>query len=156
MVMFKGFRATAHLSEQLGDERFAALISSDNTGKVKKFCDELIANGITTTITIGDRTYDLLGFLKGDEESVKGDVMVKRAKKMGANSGQDDGQYLLDHQAEIPEALRGKVAFIFTDWRRPGDSRHVAFVGWRGGCWSRHWDWLGDDWHGFGRLLRRK
>ena len=111
---------------------------------------------VSTTMTIGDRTYEILGFLRGDEKSVPGSVMVERAKEMQANLGQDDGQYLLDHQEEIPQALRGKVVFVFPDWRRPGDPGCVACVDWRGNRWVQDWYWLDCVWYDIDRVLRRK
>ena len=155
-TMFKGFRAMSHLLEQLGDERFAVLIDSGNTGKVKCFCDTLVKDALPTTMTIGDRTYDILGFLRGDEKYVKGDVMVARVVEMGANLGKEDGQYLLDHQDEIPVALRGKVVFVFTDWRHPGSSEGVYYVYWDDDRWVRYWRWLARDFRGYCRVLRRK
>lgn len=124
-------------------EAFARLASADGESELEKIAEQvanLIAkDALPTEITVGDRTYELLGFLEGDEKSVKGDVMVARAKKMNANSGQDDGQYLLDHQAEIPESLWGKVVFVFTDWRHPDYSGRVACVRWRGDRWIPFW-----------------
>ena len=110
----------------------------------------------TKTLTVGDRTYEILGFLRGDEKSVSGSVMVERAKEMQANLGQKDGQYLLDHQEEIPEALRGKVVFVFPDWRRPDDPESVAYVTWDGHRWVQDWRWLGRDFDDRARVLRRK
>ena len=154
------FRKLAHLQEQLGEDRFNALISSDNTGKVKDFCDTLIAknpNTLPTEIKVGDRTYEILTFLKDGEERIIGHEMVKRAKEMNAHLGQDDGQYLLDHQQDIPESLRGKVCFVFTDWRRPDDSGRVFYVYWDDGRWVGCWCWLGRGyWHVRDRVLRRK
>ena len=111
---------------------------------------------VSTTMTIADRTYEILGFLRGDEQSVAGSVMVERAKEMQANLGQDDGQYLLDHQEEIPEAFRGKVVFVFPDWRNPDSPEGVACVCWGGGRWLRRWLWLGGGFRDRCRLLRRK
>lgn len=150
------FRKLAHLQEQLGEERFKALISSDNTGKVKEFCDGLLKSAMPTEIAVGDRVYEILSFLKKGESCVTGHTMVERAFGMNANLGEDDGQYLLDHQDGIPVALRGKVVFVFTDWRHPFDSSDVLFVYWRDGRWVRDWAWLGDDWNDNGRVLRRK
>lgn len=155
--MFKGFRAMAHLLEQLGDERFAALIDSGNTGKVKEFCDALVKDALPSEMTVGGRTYDILGFHRG-EEYVKGDLMVSRAKEMNAHLGQNDGQHLLDNQQDIPAALRGKVAFVFTDWRHPDDPGNVYYVCWHEGSerWVKDWSWLDSDWHDDCRVLRRK
>lgn len=109
-----------------------------------------------TEMTIAGRTYEILGLLRGDEQSVPGSTMVERAKDMNANLGKDDGEFLLKHQQEIPVALRGKVAFVFTDWRIPDDPGHVAYVDWNGSRWVRNWRWLGRDWRGDDRVLRRK
>lgn len=149
-------RELAHLQEQLGEEKFAALISSENTGKVTKFCDELVQSSIPTTMTVGGRTYEILGFLGGDEKSVSGHTMVKRAKEKQAHLGKDDGQHLLDHQEEIPAALRGKIVFVFTDWRDPDYSECVACVSWDDDRWVQYWDWIVHDWGGGDRVLRRK
>ena len=158
MSKIEGFRAMAHPLEQLGDERFAALIDSANTGKVKDFCDQLLKDAIPTSMTIGDRTYDILGFLRGNETSVGGHTMVERAKEMNAHHGEDDGQYLLDNQQDIPEILRGKVIFVFTDWRPLGFPE--AFYGvdwdWDSRQWVQRWFWLIDRWVDRVRVLRRK
>ena len=151
------FRKLAHLVEQLGDDRFAALIDSGNTGKVKEFCGQLLKDALPTTMTIADRTYDILGFLKEEDGgSVVGTTMVVRAKEMSAHLGEDDGQHLLDHQEDIPIALRGKVVFVFTDWRHPDDSGDVAFVRWGGARWVRRWYSLDYVWFISDRVLRRK
>lgn len=155
-------RSAAHLQRELGDELFSALVSSDNTGKVRDFAETLMKPIVPavailpTEMTVGNVTYEILSFLKEGEESVKGNVMVERAKEMNANLGQEDCQHILNHQSDIPSELRGKALFVFTDWRRPGDSEGVAYVGWNGGRWVQNWYWLGDDWYGNVRVLRRK
>ena len=150
------FRKLAHLAEQLGEQRFSALIDSANTGKVREFCDDLLKSALPTEIVVAGRTYEILGFLREGEEYVDGHTMVERAKEMDAHLGEDDGQHLLDNQQDIPAALRGKVVFVFTDWRRPGDSGGVYCVCWSGDHWFRNWDWLGFGWRGSDRVLRRK
>ena len=114
-------------------------------------------NSLLIEITIGDRTYEILGFLRGEETLVVGYTMVDRAKEMNAHLGQDDGEYILKHQDEIPASLRGKVVFVFTDWRHPDSPERVYCVYWHDGRWVRHWSWLDDDgWVGDVRFLRRK
>ncbi|RJR31487.1 hypothetical protein C4569_02020 [Candidatus Parcubacteria bacterium] len=117
-----------------------------------------IAEGtLPTEMTIAGRTYEIVDFLqKEDKGSVVGHTMVERAKELNANLGEDDAQYLLDHQEEIPEALRGKVVFVFPGWRGPDDPGCVAYVYWRGDRWVRYWRWLDGDFYGYYRLLRRK
>lgn len=117
---------------------------------------EIVEGCLPITMTVGGRTYEILGFLEGDENSVVGHKMVERAKEMSAHLGEDDGQHILEHQEDIPEALRGKVVFAFTDWRRPDGSDCVADVGWDGGRWRQDWDWLDDAFDSRYRVLRRK
>ncbi len=153
--------SAAHLRRELGEELFKALVSSDNTGKVRTFAQSLVnaaSDRLPTELTLGDRTYEILGFLKPGETSVKGDVMVQRAKEMNAHLGKEDGQWFLDHQDDIPESLRGKVAFVFTDWRYPDASRDVYYVFWHDASrrWFRHWHHLPSLWLDLDRLVRRK
>ena len=148
-------RSTAHLQKELGNDLFNVLISSDNTAAVREFAAKL-AGILPTTVTIVGRTYDILGLLREGEDYVKGDTMVTRAKEMTADLGQDEGEYLLAHQDEIPAALRGKAAFVFTAWRHPDDSGSVAYVCWSGDRWVQGWGWLSSDFSGGCRVLRRK
>ncbi len=151
------------LFDELSKEEREVLFDENNTKKVKEFCKTLIASksekadSLPTEMTIGDRTYEILGFLKEGEKSIVGHEMIKRVKEMNAHLGQDDGQYLLDHQQDIPESLRGKVYFAFTDWRHPDNSGRISSVCWYGGRWIRDWYWLDDGyWYGRDRVLRRK
>ena len=118
---------------------------------------DLKEGALPTTMTIAGRTYEILDFLREDDKgSVVGHTMVSRAKEMKAGLGQDDGRHLLDHQEEIPGVLRGKVVFVFTDWRRPGSAENVACVIWDGYRWVQDWRWLDGGFSGGCRLLRRK
>ena len=148
--------AVAHLQREIGDELFAALVSSDHTETVRKFATTLVKSVLPIEMTIGGRTYEILSFLRGDEKFVVGHIMVERAKEMNAHLGKDDYDHLLKHQEEIPVALRGKVYFVFTDYRRPGCSGRVCDVCWAGGRWVQDRYWLGLDWNDRGRVLRRK
>ena len=111
---------------------------------------------LPTTMTISDRTYEILTLHKDGETYVKSDIMVERAVEMNANLGKDDGQHLLDHQDEIPVALRGKVVFVFTDWRHPGVPGRVYCVYWSGSRWVEGWSWFDSDFYEHCRVLRRK
>ena len=148
--------SVAHLQREIGDEAFNALISSDNTEAVRQFAQGLVKKALPTEMTVGGRTYDILGFLEVGETSVVGHTMVGRAKKMNANLGQDDGEHILKHQDDIPTSLQGKVIFVFTDWRHPDFPEFAYCVYWDGGQWVRDWGWLGGSWDGHDRLLRRK
>ena len=112
-------------------------------------------DALPTEMTVGGRTYEILSFLWEDEKSVPGPTMVARVKEMSANLGKDDGQFLLDNQQNIPVAWRGKVVFVFMDWRSPAYPGRVACVCCGGDRWVRDWYWL-DDFNGFARVLRRK
>jgi len=149
-------RSASHLQREIGDELFAALVNSDNTEAVKRFAETLIKSALPTEMTVGGRVYEILSFLREGETSVRGDVMVSRAKEMNAHLGKEDCKFLLAHQDEIPSALRGKIVFVFPDWRDPGAREDVAGLDWGGDGWHRDWDWLDGGWRGSARLLRRK
>jgi len=151
------FRKLAHLLEQLGEERFGVLISSDNTGKVKAFCDQLIKDSIPIKMTIGGRIYEILSYLHNSENSVDGHTMIERAKEMNAHLGQDDAQHLLNHQQDIPTSLQGGMTFVFTDWRDPDCPDDICFVFWHKDRWIQSWRQLNYGvWYGSGVVLRRK
>ncbi len=108
-------------------------------------------------MTVGGVTYEVVSCLKEGEESVDGDVMMERAWEMKANLGQDDGEFILAHQDEIPVAFRDKIEFVFPNWRsRRFPSEIVICVEWEGDHWEENQGWLEDDWCDFVRLLRRK
>ncbi len=111
---------------------------------------------LPTEITVGGVTYEVLSFLREGETSVRGDVMVERAKEMRANLGEEDGQRFLEHWQDIPPVLDGEVEFIFTDWRKPDDREGVVCVRWFGDRWVQSWDWLDLGWVNSCRVLRRK
>ncbi len=150
------FRALAHLQEELGEERWQALISSDNTGKVKKFCDELLKP--PTEISVGACVYDILSW----DGSPHGEGVVAWVNETGVNLGEKEGLYVLTHQDGIPVCFRGKVTFVFTDWKhRDPDGRIAGVYGitWdnRRECWIEKWYLLADRWPGSAfKALRRK
>lgn len=136
--------SVAHLRREIGNDEFDALISSDNTEAVRQFAQELVEKSLPKEMTVGGRTYDILGFLQGGEKPVKGDVMVNRAETLNANLGQDDGEHILKYQNEIPVVLRGKVAFVFTGWHYSGDFKDVVSYIFYGNSkqWTQTWDTL--------------
>jgi hypothetical protein len=118
-----------------------------------------ILSTLPTEMTIAGRTYEILSFLKEGEKSVYGGVMVERAKEMNAHLGQEDCEFLLAHQNEIPPALRGEIEFVFPDLRGrdPAEDREfVACLGSDDGGWYQGQPWLAGVWDDRVRLLRRK
>lgn len=156
--MFEGFRAMAHLLEQLGEEQFAALIDSGNTGKVKDLCDTLIMEALPTEMIINGCAYDILGIFQEDDRLRLLDSyqLVNRAKDMSAHLGRDDGRNLLDHQDEIPVVFRDWIVFVFTDWRHLIQSECIHIVYWGGDRWCETWRRADFLWDRYYHVLRRK
>jgi hypothetical protein len=148
--------SAARLRRELGEELFTALVSSNNTAAVRELAEKLVKAALPTEMTVGGRSYDILGILEGEEKSVLGHTMVGRAKEKRAHNGRKERGHLLKHQTEIPAALRGKVVFVFTDDRHPADLEYVYCVCWDGGRWVESWGWLGIHWGDHVRVLRRK
>lgn len=96
-----------------------------------------------------------ISFLKGKESSINGEEMVCRAVKLDANFGQEDAEYLLEHQDEIPTELRGLyLVFSGTIWRGAFGFRYVPYLGWDDGRWVLGFYWLDVGWDSRGRLVR--
>ena len=147
-------RSVSHLQRELGDKLFSALINSDNTGKVREFCESLRA--LPTEITLGGHTYELLSVLQDGEHRVTGDIVVERAAEMKANTGREDARQLYRNIKDIPKELRGRVCIAFLDWRSESDSREVYCYRWVDGRWIHEEHDLEADWFPSTRVLRRK
>jgi len=133
----------------------------DPSGWKEKKCETGFNASILTMEDIGPekRSFEACAFLLDGETSVIGHTMIERTAGMsGKACGQDDGQYLLDNQQDIPSEFR-KFYLVVQDWRHPDGSDDVCYLYWGGYSrqWFRDWDWLGGgDWSGDGRVLRRK
>jgi len=100
-------------------------------------------------------SLELIPFLKDKETSIKGEELVKRAKKLKANLGQYHAEYLLEHQEDIPEDWRDYyIVFPGTIWRGSVGFRNVSFLYWGGSDWSLRFAWLDHVFASFVRLLR--
>lgn len=107
-------------------------------------------------LTLGEREYELVPFLESGKILVSGDEMVHRADKLDANSGEEDGRFILQYQVEIPAELREKIAMVFTAWRDPGNPRRVAYSCWDVRQWVQGWCTIDIHWVGRNRLVRRR
>lgn len=102
------------------------------------------------------RDLELVPFLRAGESSIRGYDLIGRARyEIAADYGQEDAEFILDHQDEIPEGFR-KFYLVFprTVWRDPGGDLIVACMHWDGGRWFLFWSWLGLGFSSLGRLLR--
>lgn len=98
---------------------------------------------------------ELASFLLKGESYIQGEELVERAKKMQANLGQRQAEYLLDHQNEIPEEWRQYyLVFPGTIWRAHYGLRRVPCLGWLGERWFLGFHWLGRRFGSNDRLLR--
>jgi|SRR3989338_3241729 len=99
---------------------------------------------------------ELVPFLKKGESSIGGEELVRRARaELDANCGQEDAEFLLEHQKEIPEEFRQfYLIFTGTVWGGSGGGRDVAYLFFDGERWCLDFHWLGLDFHSGGRLLR--
>ena len=123
-----------------------------------------LLNDLPTTMTLGGKTYEILSLNMTEEEKnkeyyypeIRGFESLMRAKEMGANFGEIDGEHILEHQEEIPAALRGKVIFIFPRWQKFGLSKATLhFIKWHYNSWYLDWRYV----RGFGgrdRVVRRQ
>ncbi len=100
---------------------------------------------------------ELVPFLKEREVSTNGEEMVRRARvELNANYGQEDVEWLLKHQDEIPaEFQKYYLVFTGTVWQDSDDGhRIVPCLNWSGGRWRLYFSWLGIGWRSDNRLVR--
>lgn len=95
----------------------------------------------------------------GDGENITGEEFLRRSKERGGTRrlGLQAANAFVREQAKIPEALRGKVVFVF-DGDVVEDSlgdRRVPVVCWCDGQWVQGWCLFDDDyWRRRGRPVR--
>ena len=120
-----------------------------------------INNSLPTEMKIGDRIYEVLRFLNEGENYLESRGHLReRAKELNAHLGKEDGQYLLEHQEDIPiEFQKEGFAFLFTNWHGwPSKVHRVAWLD-KLGCWRVFDECLDSSYHDgnyYRRLLRRK
>lgn len=143
--------ATPDGEETLG--KIAVLIASSYSGLLPKGWTVL-----EDTEGLGEfevRDLELVPILEGEEESVSGPEMRKRAKAKDANLSLKDGQRILDHQDEIPEECRPYwISLAGTLVRGRGGRLRVPGLDWNGGRWHLRFHWLGRGWYSRARFVR--
>jgi len=93
---------------------------------------------------------ELLSFLKLGEGPITANKLTKRAKELRANATEQDAQYLLAHQEEIPVEAQNFI-LVFP----VGKLRFVAYLSRYGRRWHLHHSWDGDLFGDNARLVRR-
>ena len=99
------------------------------------------------------KNLKFITFLESGELYINSITMCQRAVTLKGNLGLVDGQYLFDHQNEIPKEMRGKY-IVLPGTLLPdsdGDLR-VACLDWGGGCWVPCFGWFVNVWGGGGRF----
>lgn len=80
---------------------------------------------------------DIIGlpFLKDGEDHIGGEEMLVRSRSL-ACYGQEDAEWLLDHQDQIPVELRQfYLVFPRTVWKYRGGDRFIPCLDWYGSEW---------------------
>lgn len=74
---------------------------------------------------------ELVTFLKEGEILIGGEELVRRARtELNANYSQEDAEWLLDHQDEIPEEFQNfYLLFTATVWKHYGH-RYIPYMDW--------------------------
>ncbi len=115
---------------------------------------ELLEHKPRTITAVSD--LKLVPFLRDNEKLIRGYDLISRARyELDANYGQEDAEFLLEHQEEIPAEFRQfYLPFTATIWRQPDGDLFVAYLNFRGGRWGLGWGRLGGGFVAGGRLLR--
>ncbi len=111
---------------------------------------------LPSEMTVGGITYEFVAFLREGEKMVNGDTVVERAEEMNAHLGPVDGKHLLKYQRDIPEILKNKVYFVFTDWYFSGNPPDLCCIYCLGDFWVEDRKCVDEYFLGDAQLLRRK
>ena len=113
----------------------------------------LIENTVRRITSVRDT--ELVSFLKNGEVFINGEEMLRRARvEFDANCGQEDAEYLLKHEAKIPEEFSLYYpVFPGTVWQDSGHSL-VPYLLWDGERWILSFGWLWGVWSSRARLVR--
>ena len=114
-------------------------------------------------LTVGDRVYEILKVLQEGDGLITGQEMARMAEQEGANLGQEDAEYILEHQKEISDGMND-LCFYFPGWRHPDGQGSIAclYTDSDVSIFGVHTTWQ-HGWHGKNnkidhkdQLLRRK
>ena len=147
---FDPFQLKAYLQDAI-EGRFSAV-----TGNFKR---DMRKEGWTLLENAPHRLSSAISeisFLKEGESSVGGEEMVRRARvELDANYGQEDAEWLLEHQDKISAELQ-KFYLVFpaTVWQDRYGYRRVPCLYWDGDRWILDFCWLDRDFSSRGRLVR--
>lgn len=91
----------------------------------------------------GELTLELVEFLEKGENSIGGEVLVRRAKQKNVLLGQRHAEALLENQGTIPQKWR-KYYLVFPGSVLQDSTGHriVPIICWGGGCWYLDFLWL--------------
>jgi len=130
--------------------------------KFKPFVRDMVQEGWTllentTKPIVSIDKLEPVPFLKDSESYVGGEEMARRSLELHANLGQHQAEYMLEHQADIPEEFRQYVlVFPGTIWRNRDGLRNVPCLGWDGERWYLDFGWLRGSFDSDCRLLRSR
>jgi hypothetical protein len=102
---------------------------------------------------VGDRIYELVSFYRADDPTVNGWVTLdnqaafNRGRLLGASMGREDGEYIRDHQNDLPPEYREQVTMVFPGWLVLFDDLRACAWYFRWYYRLRHWLGLGDSPH---------
>lgn len=138
MDLDKLFRQMTHLVTELGEEHLAALIDSDNTGKVRELCYMLM---IPKRMRVGGYVFGIQTFCPQfwTWPHLDHPDIIKAAAHSGACFGQEDALLILEYEKSIPLELR-RSTILFANWRHHSVPDMAAFIFWNGECWTMKFD----------------
>ena len=95
-----------------------------------------------------NRSYTLFGLHREDEQRVDGRTLDHRARQVGAHIDEEHGQYLVDHQNDLPALFRRRYNFAFFDWRHPNhpNSAYNVYTRKRSDGWFLGWYHIDGRW----------
>jgi len=130
--------------------------SSTVANEAKRRGLKLVNDSDQSLLRAREVELELCGVLEAGEDRVNGEVMVLRSIKMDADKGEKHANaFLAQYKNWAPPKGVSYIAFPGMVLRVGYGSHYVPGLRWDGVGWCLDFFWLGYDWGGSGRLLRR-
>lgn len=111
--------------------------------------------GIPDMLEIGEREYDVVSWSKKESARLPLTAIIKLAKELDANLGEEEGKYIEEHAQDIPAGLHGMIIFLISEWTSP-DGMVATFNRSRISGWMLKWEDPKQVAGTIVRLLRRR
>ena len=122
--------AQAALTDLSFDQASALIESSARLVHLVKELQIEFAGRASIEFTVDGTKYRALCLHRPNERSIHADVLARRASEIETIANETQAERFIRFGDQIPEEVRDRILFFFTDWHPEGDRSYYYAVGW--------------------------